>query len=78
MIVHQEKVIESDDYNLVEKLKQMEKVTQALTRKILSLEEDIVEIKNRNKMSGGCEKLWACKDVEKKLQLNRHIWEDGF
>ena len=60
---HQEKLIKSDDYNIIEKVKQMEKVTQALTRKVLSLEKELEEIK---KNAGGGKGLKFFKDIEEK------------
>ena len=59
---------------MFEKLKQMVKVTHALTHKVLSLEEDIVEKMAKNKMSGVCERLGACKGGEKEIKVKeRHI-----
>ena len=72
---HQKKILESDYHNMVEKLKQMEKVTQALTRKVLSLEEDIVKIKAKDKWSGGCERLGTCNCEEKDIKVKNDIPE---
>ena len=77
---HQEKTIKSDDYNLVEKVKQMEKITLELTQKILCLEKEIVNIQKKNNMSGGGEGQAVCKSVqEKEIQIENDITDtNGF
>ena len=48
---HLESTNKMEQDELVEKVKQLEKVTQALTRNVLSLEEEITDLKS-NKASG--------------------------
>ena len=45
------KNIQEDEYNLIEKVNMMGKRTQAITRKVLSLEEEVVELKKNNKVT---------------------------
>ena len=67
--------MESDYKNMVEKLKQIVKVNQSLTHKVLSLEEDIVEIKAKDKWSGGCERIGASNGEEKEMKVKNYISE---
>ena len=53
----------------------MEKVTQALTRKVLGLEEDILQKKATDKCSGCCERIGACNGEEKEIKVKNDIPE---
>ena len=66
---HREKTIQIDEYNMLEKVKQMEKVTQALTQKVLNLKKEIIEIEKNNQINQGDERLRA--GLQKILNLRR-------
>ena len=45
---HQKPIIHNEDYKMAETVKQLEKVVHSLTRKVLSLEREITEIKQKS------------------------------